>query len=1206
MIGGAPAGAAVTLTFTGTKDSFLRLTPELRAQLRLEQKHAVEVSWGENPVYLGWMETRARSVSGHNDAELNRQLGETLGLTDGQQVFLKPCSNVSSCKEVTVEPLSPDDWDILELHASALEIHLLDQIRIVYPSAIFPVWVDPHTCIYIQIGALSPVANYGRLEPLTELIVSPKIWDFENISSRFSPQTNQELYGAPSNVGEVHKQMETPESGRESASTEGETRTNAPDNSDYSSTVTSMWDSLGNFLLWTLGKKPSLSLGVNDKDLFERTSLRCVRLEAVFRVSSHIPHNIQSSPAYTDYVNNNTVHVFLWYPEPSDLVPDVVVTYGKITELPSPKRHKEHAKNRKELSEKKTEPGVLKNSKLKEVDINSPVAVVKIVWHGFEDLKDVIEYDTRNGNTHTGKIWVPESLRKKLHIDISSAVRVQTCESRPRIPTSLTLQPRQTLDTNISEEEIKSAFNSWLQSSSTLTVPWISGKTDHVQFLVKGEMEEFLVNADHSSDHTGQDDVFMLCPSFLQKTKIHVVSQPAPSEESPKAAQTDRNLPYLTMHNLGGVDNLVVSCYEHIVHCLMGRPLSRQLFDTSSGLRSGAILLSGPKGSGKSTLAKALCKEAFEKLEAHVEEIDCKLLKGKTFENIRQTLEEAFGEAAWRQPSVLLLDDLDHIVGVPSTPELEQSPEAIQSKHLAYVLKNLMKEIISMDTLFAVIATSQSDQSLNPMLISEQGIHLFQCLKSFQPPTQEQRCDMLRCVIKNRLNKDMTQFKDVNLQSFARETEGFVARDFTMLVERAIESSVATRKTSRKQDLDLSTSDFQKALKGFTPLSLRKAQLHKPKSQGWNMVGGLHGVRQILKDTIELPAKYPELFANLPIRHRSGVLLYGAPGTGKTLLAGVVAHESGMNFISIKGPELLSKYIGASEQAMRDVFTRAQAAKPCILFFDEFDSIAPRRGHDNTGVTDRVVNQMLTQLDGVEGLEGVYVLAATSRPDLIDPALLRPGRLDECLYCPPPDQMSRFEILKGLSHSLLLDDDVDFKYIAALTEHFTGADLKALLYNAQLEAIHTSQSAILPQENCSGSDSDTSMSSIIFLNNSSGSDDSGGEPECALEQSLLSLDIVRLPPEDLNSNMWRLYFGSSYESDLGNGSSDQENQTLSQTDMKRKLYINQRHLMSALASTRPSISQEDWKYFNNLYENFQNPKKSSGETFRSGQKVTLA
>lgn len=184
-------------------------------------------------------------------------------------------------------------------------------------------------------------------------------------------------------------------------------------------------------------------------------------------------------------------------------------------------------------------------------------------------------------------------------------------------------------------------------------------------------------------------------------------------------------------------------------------------------------------------------------------------------------------------------------------------------------------------------------------------------------------------------------------------------------------------------------------------------------------------------------------------------MLYGFPGCGKTLLASAVARECGLNFISVKGPEILNKYIGASEKSVRDLFERAQAARPCVLFFDEFDSIAPKRGHDSTGVTDRVVNQMLTQMDGAEGLEGVYVLAATSRPDLIDPALLRPGRLDKSLLCDMPNKQDRLEIMQACARKIAMSSDIDLSDYVQETEGYSGADLQAVVYNAHLECIHS-------------------------------------------------------------------------------------------------------------------------------------------------------
>ncbi|CAM9982604.1 unnamed protein product [Ectocarpus sp. 12 AP-2014] len=275
--------------------------------------------------------------------------------------------------------------------------------------------------------------------------------------------------------------------------------------------------------------------------------------------------------------------------------------------------------------------------------------------------------------------------------------------------------------------------------------------------------------------------------------------------------------------------------------------------------------------------------------------------------------------------------------------------------------------------------------------------------------------------------------------------------------------------------------DLEAALEGFSAESLRGAGLFRS-SVEWGDVGGLNGVRSELREILELPVKYGRLFEVTPTRLPTGALLYGPPGCGKTLLAGAVAAECGLNFISVKGPEVLDKYIGASEQAVRSLFARAASAAPCVLFFDEFEAVAPRRGNDNTGVTDRVVNQLLTFLDGVEGRDGVYVLGATSRPDLIDSALLRPGRLDRQLYCGFPDAAEREDILRAVCRRTQMSREArEFALAGVATSPkaaaFTGADLQAVIDTAQLAAIHSYLKALHPNSDESpkleGGDSST-------------------------------------------------------------------------------------------------------------------------------------
>ncbi|XP_034375477.1 peroxisomal ATPase PEX1 isoform X2 [Arvicanthis niloticus] len=1231
LAGAGSGGTVVTIAFTNSRDCFLHLPRRLVAQLHLLQNQAIEVTGDRQPTYLSWVEGRHFNDQSENVAEVNRQVGQKLGLSSGDQVFLRPCSHVVSCQQVEVEPLSADDWEILELHAVSLEQHLLDQIRIVFPQAVVPIWVDQQTYIFIQIVALMPAAPYGRLETNTKLLIQPKTRQTKESTFPKERDTHGQVHSYGREQKGISKELQTKQL---HMNTEGVPGSNGRDPEVPGDPLKPRWWAvLGSMFSFGPDNKES-AWGSLELGAFKNMQSQAVPLDSIYRVCRVQPPSVHNTPATSVFHKHCTVHVFPWDQEYFDVEPSFTVIYGKLVKLHSPKQQQDKSKQGALLPEKEKQPSESPDPKQigSTHSEEAEACVLKVVWNGLEELKNASEFTKSLEPLHRGKVWIPDDLRKRLNIEMHAVVRITPLETTPKIPRCLKLQPRENLPKDVSEEDVKSVFSSWLQQSTTTMLPLVISKEECIKLEIKDGLKEFSLSIVHSQkkEKDQEKTVFVLSPILLQRISVQVLLEPMIREEH--SAEIDFLLPSLTLSCLGGVSSLGISAMEHITHSLLGRPLSRQLMSLVAGLRNGALLITGGKGSGKSTLAKAICKEAHAALDAHVEIVDCKALRGKRLESIQKALKVAFSEAAWRQPSVLLLDDLDLIAGLPSVPEHEHSPEAVQSQRLAHALNDMIKELVSMGSLVGLIATSQLQRSLHPSLVSAQGIHTFQCIQHIQPPSQEQRCEILHSVVKNKLGCDISESPDVDLQCIAKDTEAFVARDFTVLVDRAIHSSLSRQHGSTREELTLTTSDFQKALHGFLPASLRNVNLHKPRDLGWDKIGGLHEVRQILMDTIQLPAK---------------------------------------------GPELLSKYIGASEQAVRDVFTRAQAAKPCILFFDEFESIAPRRGHDNTGVTDRVVNQLLTQLDGVEGLQGVYVLAATSRPDLIDPALLRPGRLDKCVYCPPPDQVSRLEILTVLSKSLALADDVDLQHVASVTESFTGADLKALLYNAQLEAL---QGRLLPSglhDGGSSSDSDLSLSSMVFLNHSSGSDDSAGDGECGLEQSLVSLEMSEILPDESKFNMYRLYFGSSYESELGNGTSsdlsshclsapssmtqdlpaapgkdplftphavfrtpsqegcqdltqeqrDQlradisiikgryrsqsgEDESLNQPGpIKTNFAISQAHLMTALAHTRPSISEDEGKEFAELYENFQNPKKrksQSGTVFRTGQRVTLA
>ncbi|KAM3857900.1 peroxisomal ATPase PEX1 [Diretmus argenteus] len=1259
----------VTVSFNNMKNCFLHLPSKLISHLSLRENQALELSWGHGcTVFLSWTRNRASSNPEEHKVELCRQLGEKLGLKDGEQGFLRPCQQVLSVHQVFVEPLSSDDWEILELHSAALEQQLLDQIRVVFRDAVFPVWVDHHTAVYIRIALLSPSVPYGHLEQFTELVVSPKSRNGTGNLTGSALRTSQNQ--------SLHSQSNFDLSPSLGSSLESNIQETSHDSSiNYASCIpqSHQWGGIAD--LKSLVRY--MLKGTYDpvQEVPPVPEIPALFTDSVYRVCNAPPDSLCT----ISHAATGVIHLF-----PRAQSMDAVstggqsaVTYGLLSKVPSPKEARNRAK---QATEKKKNTGGAKGVAAAAGDGGEEVKEeeamgVRVVCHHTETLAGK-QRCSNTGEIHGGRVWIPQHLASRLNIVPHSTVRIKPVNSAAKVASTIRLKPLKPLPEEEDDEEIQTAFLGWLHTQSHEPLACLTARSSVILLHGTDAKLEFAITVlKPEPESDPPDQLFLLSPTVIQKADIQVDREPGATPAMKTIADTPNSeLPSLS--SLGGVEELSSTGFEFISHSLLGSPLSREL-GTGRGLRSGALLITGVKGSGKSTLSRALCRKAREHLDAHVEVVDCKKLQGKRAETVRQMLQEIFEQAAWRQPSVVLLDDLDHVAGSPTSPEHEHGPEALLQQHIAQSLKDVVDELVVHASLVCMIITSQSEHSLHPSVTEMQGSHFIQGFAHIQPPDQARRVEILRCLILRKTSLSEETLHTLDLGAIAKETEGYVSRDLVLLLERAVHANTVQRGHS-EQGVCLCWRDFQQALKGFTPPSLWGVELHTPSGVGLERVGGLREVQQQLMDTILLPAKYPILFSNLPIRHRSGLLLYGAPGTGKTLLAGAVAKDSGMNFISIKGPELLSKYIGASEQGVRDVFQRAQAAKPCILFFDEFDSLAPRRGHDSTGVTDRVVNQLLTQLDGVEGLQGVYVLAATSRPDLIDPALLRPGRLDKSLYCPPPDLEARVDILRALSAGMPLADDVDLEQLAAATELFTGADLKALLYNAQLEAVHSSLGTSTLQELTTGSDSDVSLSSMIFLNHSSGSDDSAGEgePGPTLDQSMVLLEHSELQAEPEHcSNVWRLYFGSSYESELGNpslsglnsqcvsepnsltqltGASAREPgsslppaymsslqngyEELGQEQLERllqdintiksnyrraneecvrihsassqpELLLCQAHLNAALAVTTPSLGKADWKRYTNLYEGFGGSgegKSHSSVTFKPGQRVTLA
>ncbi|KAJ2102337.1 Peroxisome biosynthesis protein pex1 [Coemansia sp. S100] len=475
----------------------------------------------------------------------------------------------------------------------------------------------------------------------------------------------------------------------------------------------------------------------------------------------------------------------------------------------------------------------------------------------------------------------------------------------------------------------------------------------------------------------------------------------------------------------------------------------------AAGGSGGGLLVCGRRGSGKSSVVRALARRAVAAQAirlVYARHVDCAALAleprvGRVIATLRAAVREARASA----PALLVLDDVDALVEAAS----EHGDER-RTRRLAEAMVDALVGASGV----AVLATAAARSNVHARVL---GAGVFAAVREIPAPRAAERELMLAAIAHASAAKPAA---GASFAAAAYATEGYAPADLRALYARAAHEAAVRAVAQGAATVHVTGDDLGRALVGFQPLALRGVAVQTSTTR-WSDIGGLVDTRRQLRETLELPARYAAVFASSPLRLRSGVLLYGFPGCGKTLLASAVARECGLSFVATKGPELLSKYIGSSEQAVRDLFRRAAAAAPCVLFFDEFDAIAPRRGHDNTGVTDRVVNQFLTEMDGAEGLAGVYVLAATSRPDLIDPALLRPGRLDKSFLCPLPDSEDRADILTRHAARLRTDHLIDWPALAARAEHFSGADLQALVYNAFLAAVHEmndARAALLPSQ----------------------------------------------------------------------------------------------------------------------------------------------
>jgi len=524
-------------------------------------------------------------------------------------------------------------------------------------------------------------------------------------------------------------------------------------------------------------------------------------------------------------------------------------------------------------------------------------------------------------------------------------------------------------------------------------------------------------------------DVVVIC----EKTDIVLLEKPVKSVGSVKATGT-------TYENVGGLRSEVQRVRE-MIELPMKHP---EVFQKLGIEPPKGVLLYGPPGTGKTLIAKAVANESG----ANFFSIAGPEIMSKYYGESEQRLREIFDDAQKAAPSIIFIDEIDSIA-----PKRGEVTGEVERRVVAQLLA--MMDGLKERGAVVVIGATNREEAIDPAL---RRPGRFDREIEIGVPDRSDRIEILQIHVQN-----MPLADDINLESLADRMHGFVGADVNALCKeaamRALRRYMPDLTTEDEipagiiEQMQVRREDFEEALKEIEPSSMREVLVELP-AVNWSDLGGLGSLKQELIEAIEWPLKRPEKFRQMGVRPPKGVLLYGPPGTGKTMIAQAVANETAANFISVRGHQMLSKWMGESEKAIREIFRKARQVSPAIIFFDELDSIAPMRGTDEgSHVMERVVNQLLSELDGLEALKDVVVIAATNRPDILDPALLRSGRFDRMLLVGPPDKLGRHEILKIHAAAMPKAEDVNLEELAELTEGYVGSDLSLLCREAAMLAL---------------------------------------------------------------------------------------------------------------------------------------------------------
>uniref|UniRef100_A0AAG5DQQ9 Peroxisomal ATPase PEX1 n=1 Tax=Anopheles atroparvus TaxID=41427 RepID=A0AAG5DQQ9_ANOAO len=1024
--------------------------------------------------YVSWAPYGGGGLQ-ENHIGINAQVATTMGLKDGDAVMVAMIMDVRSLKRVEVTAVSEKDWEMLQISSSRIQSILLDQTRIVTKGQNLVVWINDSINIKIKIKFLIPALPFGRLENDTELVVEP----YRKLPGLTKTPETPKLTRSNTNlnIAELVRQrnMERKKS-REfiTALENGFSSGTPPSSGSFESGLAPTIDSVKKRpTSWQKNVESNKENGVGPAGSLINSSLKrsstggsnsstgsIVGMHAQTAVRNSLFENdlerhlnrLQTSKSMANFLGSETQSPTKESPtaivqktdrKKTEHIDGLIETLGrkvaKVHEFRVIRGKWICRRSSSQLCDILTTKSNVPNG----MDINQPFLLTTNDGREYYVNVRLATDDERFPKNAYPTVEVNDRLMEQLEINHGEKITLKSIHNALNIVDQIELLSATKVAPKI-EEDIVEKFKQFILFNSKIHAVLLNQdqlfKLPEYYLTIKLQppsLKYCLVNS-----------------TILRQGKITCTGEVKPVDGLPEG---DSGKAKPAVNSIEAEDStkwVKLEKFEAITEeCTDRLKYALCLDERNKVPKQLNVFIAGSSQSGRRTVCQNIQKRLAEAPYYCFSTVfDCAKHKGRKPDSIQKDLRHALYLCMFHSPAVIFMDGLDvltHHSGDQNTPDAEYHNK------VSDVVRKQIEEFTSINPI-AVIASISSASNLNRRLYSSRGYHLFQHLVKLPNLSKTDHEVALKSLFVHRQCK---LDRRINWKRLANQTEGYAIGSLVQLVDRAV--FYAYKKDSMfplvTEDMVAGALDVTNGccLAGIEQANRQANENDSDDDDGvaGDKVPGLESAIDVFQEVLMWPTRFPKIFEASPLRNQAGILLFGPPGTGKTYLVSKLAKTWNLRMISVKGPELLAKYIGQSEENVRNLFDRARSAKPCVLFFDEFDSLAPRRGHDSTGVTDRVVNQLLTELDGVEGLQGVTVIGATSRPELLDPALLRSGRIDRLVECSLPGVNARLEIFQNHSRSLALDKDVDLRELAVKSEYYTGADIRSILTTANMLAV---------------------------------------------------------------------------------------------------------------------------------------------------------